>query len=1149
MPLWVISDRWLREYSRERTSACDWDHVRPNTSAGLAASPRERRSAVFILTTMDVPSTFRYRPFAIPEKVARRSRFGPSIDVAERAMMKPRVFVGAVLVATLAGWYGWLAFSMRGSNPRLRPLIAATKDRGNRPFDARVSGGFPYRPLAPVTRGASSDVPDTSHWKELAAVAQLQEAVLKDPSVQSLEAFGVSQVVVRHPSAAVETLEAALFRETQQSDPAAAIAKSADAVLLSDLSAAYFLRSQTALHARDLMAAGECAARARRLDPHNGEAAWNRAVIFEAIGVTDVARAAWSDFLVVDSTSEWAVEGRQRLRALAAPTLTQRWETERQQLLDAAAAGRGETVTVLVQRYPEQSRTLVEEDLLGQWADASSSGDKEGAGQALERARVIAEAVGKVSHDFLARDATAVVARSTPAAFPFLIRGHRDYRAARLLYKSGQHPQAEPMLASAASDLEHAGSPLAFRAVAYDITSKYYLGRQSEALEQGRAELQRLGSVAGSYPTVAGMLHWTCGLAATDQGSADEALGHHRAALEAFQRTEETSNLAGLVQVLCVDYRMVGDLDHGWLYQLQSFRIAARYASFERAYVVVAVGASKAASDGYRTLADDLQQGLLAAAHAARQPIFICSALIRRAETLTAAGEIPEARSAIADAMSEWFSVPESAMKSRLRADLEMVRASLSSTLASRERIAALNTSMEYVSNTKSRTRVARVLLLRARAYLDAGNDKAAESDLLAGIAEVETQREKATSEESRQTFLNTAVDLYDEAMRMRLRHGEEGAAFDVLETRRARWLLDRFAGDECPDGTPVETYESLRRKIPSGTAIISYSISQRVDAWVATTAVLKHFTFPRSRDQVARDIAEWREAITSRAAAPLQDRLSMSLYDELIGPMQQELSAVQSIVVVPDQALANVAFSALLDKRSGRFLIENYAVIVAPSANLYIRCLARSRMLPPNNSVLIVANPALGDDDSLAPLAGADSEGSEIAGILPNASLLRGSEATVTNFLGLARRAGLIHFAGHAQLNPLRPELSSLVFAPDHEGGRSRLYARDIYREHLAATSLVVLAACDSANGRIDSDSSLSLATAFLAAGAPAAIASLWPVDDATSAQFFGRFYHNIRRGMSAAQALREAQISSLRSDAANRAMWAAYQIIGGTV
>jgi CHAT domain-containing protein len=1023
----------------------------------------------------------------------------------------------------------------------LQPFVEATSEWKERPFDARLSGGFPYRPLAPKVRGPSASEPvPLSRWKLIAAAAELHDQAVQEATPDTLHAFGVTQIALRHPAPAVETLEEALSRETNQRDVASAIARSADPALLSDLAVAYFARSQTAHHARDLIAAGECAARAVRLDPKNEEAAWNCAVVLEAIGVPDAARAAWTDYLSLDLGSNWAVEARSRLGVLNAPALAQRWDGERQLLLAAAAAGKREMVAILVERYPEQARMLVEEDLLGQWGESRVAAT-------LTAAALIADVVARVSNDTMARDATAIAARVSGSAAEDLARGHRDYLAARRLFRAGRHPEAEPLLASAVAELERGGSPLAIRADVYDITAKHYLGRQEEALAQGRAILRRMGNATVSYPTAAGQARWTCGLVAMALGSLDEALEHHRAALASFRKTQETSNLAGLTLVISSDYRAVGDLDNAWLYQLQSFALASRYASVERAQVVFGGGAVTALRDGYPTFAEEVQRGVLARARTSRQPIFICDALIRQGEMLAALGAEREAREAVAEAMKEWSPIAETAIKSRLRADLEMVRATMSADLPPRERIAQLDSALEAVAKSNSRSRVAKVMLLRARAHRDAGNDTASERDLAAGIAEVEAQREKTSSDETRLTFLNTAADLYDEAMRLHLRRGEDAAALDVLERRRARWLLDRFAPNGSADTSPLMLGDDLRRQIPAGVAVVSYAVAERVDAWVLTAASLEHFVLPRTRDAIAGDVAEWRDAMTTRAAAARQDRLSAALHDSLIGPLRASLGGVHALVIVPDRVLNTVPFAALLDRGSGRHLIEDFTLAVAPSANLYLRCLSREGAVAKGNSALIVANPATGDDESLGSLSGADAEGSAIAAILSSPTVLRGTEATVEHFVSAAADASYIHFAGHAMVNPLRPELSSLVLAPNREGGGSRLYARDVYRLRLPCTRLVVLAACNSAGGRMDGESPLTLATSFIAAGAPAAVASLWPVEDAASSAFFSRVYRNLRGGMSPTDALRDAQIRSLRSGNKSDSTWAAYQLIGG--
>ena len=70
-----------------------------------------------------------------------------------------------------------------------------------------------------------------------------------------------------------------------------------------------------------------------------------------------------------------------------------------------------------------------------------------------------------------------------------------------------------------------------------------------------------------------------------------------------------------------------------------------------------------------------------------------------------------------------------------------------------------------------------------------------------------------------------------------------------------------------------------------------------------------------------------------------------------------------------------------------------------------------------------------------------------------------------------------------------------------------------------------------------------ISLARAFMSAGARDVIATLWRIDDSVSVPLFVRLHQELRRGQSAAQALRSAQLEMLKStDPARRtpAAWA---------
>lgn len=79
-----------------------------------------------------------------------------------------------------------------------------------------------------------------------------------------------------------------------------------------------------------------------------------------------------------------------------------------------------------------------------------------------------------------------------------------------------------------------------------------------------------------------------------------------------------------------------------------------------------------------------------------------------------------------------------------------------------------------------------------------------------------------------------------------------------------------------------------------------------------------------------------------------------------------------------------------------------------------------------------------------------------------------------------------------------------------------------------LTCLQLVVLSACQT--GFRDTlhtpDEYVSLATAFLQAGVPGVLSTLWPIDDVSATVLSNRFYHLLlHEGLRADQALPQAQ------------------------
>jgi CHAT domain-containing protein len=143
------------------------------------------------------------------------------------------------------------------------------------------------------------------------------------------------------------------------------------------------------------------------------------------------------------------------------------------------------------------------------------------------------------------------------------------------------------------------------------------------------------------------------------------------------------------------------------------------------------------------------------------------------------------------------------------------------------------------------------------------------------------------------------------------------------------------------------------------------------------------------------------------------------------------------------------------------------------------------------------------------------------------------------------AMDANVIHFVGHA-IVPDQDNGGALVTSR-RETAEAQLDVRQIASMRFSNIDVVVLAACGTARGYGRSGApSVSLARAFLAAGVPSAVATLWPIADGPAAEFFPRFHHYLLQGLPPAEALRAVQLEWINRPDGPFGVWAAVQIIG---
>lgn len=357
-----------------------------------------------------------------------------------------------------------------------------------------------------------------------------------------------------------------------------------------------------------------------------------------------------------------------------------------------------------------------------------------------------------------------------------------------------------------------------------------------------------------------------------------------------------------------------------------------------------------------------------------------------------------------------------------------------------------------------------------------------------------------------------------------------------------------------------------LLGRLPDGMAAVEYFLDDRqLHMFVARNGgEVVHRRIAIERDALRERVDAFVKAISTndlRARSAAED-----LYALLIAPVEKDLRAGETLLVIPDDALWRVSFAALADAR-GRFLVERWPVVYAPSISVFTEMAARRGPIreearPEPGLLLAVGNPTL--DSAAASGFAAYYRTASTLGPLPHAELevdavrllygpshcqvLKRQEATESRTKAAMGHAGVVHFATHGLLDDRNPMYSRLALArggePTEDGW---LETWEIARLDIHA-DLVVLSACETARGRIgDGEGVVGMAWSFFVAGAKSTLATQWKVESEHTAHFMIRFHEGLKAHMDKARALREAQLRSIRDPRHRHPFyWAAFVLFG---
>lgn len=292
----------------------------------------------------------------------------------------------------------------------------------------------------------------------------------------------------------------------------------------------------------------------------------------------------------------------------------------------------------------------------------------------------------------------------------------------------------------------------------------------------------------------------------------------------------------------------------------------------------------------------------------------------------------------------------------------------------------------------------------------------------------------------------------------------------------------------------------------------------------------------------------------------------AFDLYRILIDKDAKKLAG-KSLTIIPHNKLAYIPFDALISESPDtttmnfsnlKYLIRDYPINYSYSATLLYNFSGNKKKASKD---LIVFSPEYKTDEPrylsdnstpvfFSPLPGAKDEVKGISEFI-HGDLFSDLMAQEATFKDNAPNFDILHLAMHTVINDSLPMFSKLVFSkPDTKStDDGYLNTLEIYNMKLNAR-LAVLSACETGSGMLQKgEGVMSMARAFIYAGCPSIIMTLWKVEDKSGSRIMRDFYSFLSKGKRKDVALRMAKLKHLESSdplTAHPHFWLGYVSIG---
>jgi len=305
-----------------------------------------------------------------------------------------------------------------------------------------------------------------------------------------------------------------------------------------------------------------------------------------------------------------------------------------------------------------------------------------------------------------------------------------------------------------------------------------------------------------------------------------------------------------------------------------------------------------------------------------------------------------------------------------------------------------------------------------------------------------------------------------------------------------------------------------------------------------------------------------------------LSKEFGHELYKLLVAPIRSDIKTAKKLVIMPSGLLSLLPFETLITDQK-KYLIEDYDIMYSYSASAFTSLKKRQYIDTSRQDLFICAisnyeyTKAQSSDEyiditnlqreyyelksqntknfstifnqlgynSFNNLKSSKYEINALNKLSPDAKILFNTEASEHQINSLSAEGKLknfrnLHFSVHGISNGDFPSLSSLVLS--YSNGDDGFLCLDEIKNLKLNADFVSLSACQSHLGKIfKGEGSVGISYAFIIAGANSVSASLWEVDESSTALFWSEAYRKMySEGMSQSEAINQTKREFLKGN-----------------